>query len=128
MVRRARFGYVPRLTLDYDLIVIGGGSGGLTATAAAAKLGARVLLCEKRALGGDCLFTGCVPSKALLRAGEVAHLSRTAGRYGLPAVDLPIDGALVMAHVKEVIARAGEQDTIPRFRQLGAEVRIGAAR
>jgi pyruvate/2-oxoglutarate dehydrogenase complex dihydrolipoamide dehydrogenase (E3) component len=71
--------------MDWDLIVIGGGSGGLTATQVARRLGARVLLVEKKALGGDCLFTGCIPSKTLIRAAKVAHLMRHADRHGLPA-------------------------------------------
>jgi pyruvate/2-oxoglutarate dehydrogenase complex dihydrolipoamide dehydrogenase (E3) component len=116
--------------MDYDLIVIGGGSGGLTATTVARKLGARVLLIEKRALGGDCLFTGCVPSKTLIRVAEVAHLARSAARFGLRAAppELIDGGARVMAHVREVIARVGEHDSRAHFESLGAEVRIGAPR
>jgi pyruvate/2-oxoglutarate dehydrogenase complex dihydrolipoamide dehydrogenase (E3) component len=114
--------------MNYDLIVIGGGSGGLTATSVACRMGAKVLLLEKHALGGDCLFTGCVPSKTLIRSAAVAHLQRTAARYGLPAQAPTIDGAQVMARVKEVIAKVAEHDAIPRFEALGAEVRIGAAR
>jgi pyruvate/2-oxoglutarate dehydrogenase complex dihydrolipoamide dehydrogenase (E3) component len=112
--------------MNYDLIVIGGGSGGLTATQVARRLGARVLLIEKRALGGDCLFTGCVPSKTLIRTAQVAHLQRTAARYGLTASDQPIDGKRVMARVREVIAQIAKHDSIEHFTQLGAEVRIGA--
>ena len=114
--------------MEYDLVVVGGGSAGLTATAAATRLSARVLLVEKRALGGDCLYTGCVPSKTLLRSAEVAHLSRTADRYGLTRSDAPIDGARVMAHVKDVIAQIAEEDSIARFTAMGATVRLGAPR
>ncbi|HZS41626.1 MAG TPA: FAD-dependent oxidoreductase, partial [Polyangia bacterium] len=112
--------------MDYDLIVIGGGAAGLTATRAAVKLGARVLLVEKRALGGDCLFTGCVPSKTLIRTAQVAHEQRTAERFGLPASPPAIDGKQVMARVRAAIARIAEHDSPARFEKLGAEVRIGA--
>ncbi len=113
---------------DYDLIVIGGGSGGLTATSAARKLGARVLLLEKKALGGDCLFTGCVPSKTLIRTAAVAHLANTAARYGLVATLERPDGKKVMDHVREVIAQIAEHDSPATFEKMGAEVRIGAPR
>ena len=80
-------------TLNYDLVVIGGGSGGLTAARVAAELGVRTALVEQQRLGGDCLWTGCVPSKALLKASKVAHAVRSAAAFGVegnvaPAVDL----------------------------------------
>jgi len=113
---------------DWDLILIGGGSGGLTAATAARKLGARVLLIDKNALGGDCLFTGCVPSKTLLRTAKLAHEMRGAARWGLGAVEPVVDGARVMARVREVIARIAEHDAPARFEALGVTVRIGAPR
>src|SRR5438094_343376 len=114
--------------MDWDLIVIGGGAAGLTAARVAARLGARVLLIEKRALGGDCLFTGCVPSKTLIRTAQLAHEMRTAERFGLPACApaVAIDAKQVMARVRAAIARIGEHDSPARFEALGAEVRIGA--
>jgi pyruvate/2-oxoglutarate dehydrogenase complex dihydrolipoamide dehydrogenase (E3) component len=115
--------------MDFDLIVIGGGSAGLTATQAACKLGAKVLLIDKHALGGDCLFTGCVPSKTLIRAAEVAHEMRHAGRFGLAPVEPVVDGAKVFAHVKSVIAHIGSHEDSPeRYRGLGADVRFGTAK
>ena len=69
----------------YDLVVIGGGSAGLTAARTAAALGARVALVECNQLGGECLWTGCVPSKALLHAAAEVHTARHANRYGLTA-------------------------------------------
>jgi pyruvate/2-oxoglutarate dehydrogenase complex dihydrolipoamide dehydrogenase (E3) component len=116
--------------MAYDLIVIGGGSGGLIATSTARILGARVLLLEKRALGGDCLFTGCVPSKALIRAAEVAHLTARADAFGLAVAPArpSINGAQVMAAVKCAIERVGELDSPERYRRLGAEVRIARPR
>lgn len=67
---------------EYDLCVIGGGSAGLVSAAGAAILGAKVLLIEKHRLGGDCLYTGCVPSKTLIHSAEVAHTINTAQRFG----------------------------------------------
>jgi pyruvate/2-oxoglutarate dehydrogenase complex dihydrolipoamide dehydrogenase (E3) component len=115
--------------MQFDLVVIGGGSAGLTATAAAARLGAKVLLADRKALGGDCLFTGCVPSKTLIRIAEAAHQMRHADRLGLAPHSPTVDGARVMAHVRSIIAHIGEHEDSPeRYRSLGAEVRIAAAR
>ena len=114
--------------MEWDLIVIGGGSGGLTASRVAARMGARVLLVEKRALGGDCLFTGCVPSKTLIRSANVAHLIRQGARHGVPSVAPTVDGARVMSHVQEVIARVAKHDSVEQLTGLGVEVRIGEAR
>ena len=70
---------------DFDLVIIGAGSGGLTAAAFAAQLGAKVALVEKHRIGGDCTWTGCVPSKALLKAAKVAHEVRNSARFGIVA-------------------------------------------
>lgn len=128
----------------YDLIVVGGGSGGLTATMVARKLGARVLLVDKKALGGDCLFTGCVPSKTLIRTAALAHQMRHADRWGLAPSPPVVDGKRVMQRVRDVIAHiaAHEEALFPlrsappatpdgpsdHVRSLGADVRIGAPR
>jgi pyruvate/2-oxoglutarate dehydrogenase complex dihydrolipoamide dehydrogenase (E3) component len=71
------------MTGQYDLVVIGAGSGGLTAAQFAARLGAKVALVEKERIGGDCTWTGCVPSKALLKVAKVAHQVRAANDYGV---------------------------------------------
>lgn len=85
---------------DYDLLVIGGGAAGLTASGMAASLGARTALVERHRLGGDCTWTGCVPSKTLLKTARLAHQMRTADRYGLPSFNLAVDFARVMEHVR----------------------------
>jgi pyruvate/2-oxoglutarate dehydrogenase complex dihydrolipoamide dehydrogenase (E3) component len=88
---------------DYDLVIIGAGSGGLTAAGFAARLGARVALIEKNRIGGDCTWTGCVPSKALLKVAKIAHEVRTASRYGITTSDPVIDMAAVREYVQSAI-------------------------
>ncbi len=70
-------------TYDYDAIIIGGGAAGLTASGIAANVGAKTMMIEAHRLGGDCTWTGCVPSKVLLKAGKLAHQIRNAGKFGL---------------------------------------------
>lgn len=113
---------------DYDIGVIGGGSAGLTVAAGAAQLGARTLLVEKeKALGGDCLHYGCVPSKTLIRTARAYHEARNLARYGLPAVDLPpVDYAQVVARIKSVIGAIQKHDSPERFCSLGARVEFAS--
>lgn len=85
---------------DYDIVVIGGGAAGLTASGMAASLGAKTALIERDRTGGECTWSGCVPSKALLRAARAAHEMRTADRYGLRAVEPEIDFRSVMEQVR----------------------------
>jgi len=115
---------------DFDIGVIGGGSGGLTVAAGAARFGAKTLLVEKEnALGGDCLHYGCVPSKTLIRTAHVRHLMSHAARYGLPAVDLPpVDFRDVTRRIRSVIAAIQRHDSEERFCALGARVAFGEAR
>lgn len=76
---------------QFDIAVIGAGSGGLTVAAAAAQFGQRVVLFEKGDMGGDCLNTGCVPSKALLAAAKQAHAMRSGETLGIAAVEPQVD-------------------------------------
>src|SRR6476646_46729 len=96
----------------YDMTIIGGGSGGLTAARLAASLGARVLLIDKERLGGDCLYTGCVPSKSLIHVAQVVHQTRTATRLGLTSSSVDIDMAQVAAHIQGVIKRVHEAEHV----------------
>jgi pyruvate/2-oxoglutarate dehydrogenase complex dihydrolipoamide dehydrogenase (E3) component len=96
----------------YDLTIIGGGSGGLTAARIATSLGAKVLLIDKERLGGDCLNYGCVPSKALIHVARVAQQMRDAARLGLLPVNPGIDMANVSRSIQEVIRRVAENERV----------------
>lgn len=109
-----------------DLCVIGAGSAGLSAAAAAARLGARVVLIERGRMGGDCLNYGCVPSKALLAAA--ARGAHGGKRLGVDIAQPAVDFAAVRAHVQEAIAAIAPHDSRERFEALGVEVLEGEAR
>lgn len=113
---------------NFDLCVIGAGSAGLSIAAGASQLGARVALVEKGAMGGDCLNTGCVPSKALLAAAHRAVAWREAGAFGLAAEAPAVDFPAVMRHLQEVIAAIAPNDSVARFEGLGVTVLPGEAR
>lgn len=113
---------------EFDLAVIGAGSAGLSVTAVAAQLGVKVALIEQNRMGGDCLNTGCVPSKALLAAAHTAQTIRGAGRFGLHVPEPRIDWQAVQAHVQATIAAIAPMDSEARFRALGAIVLHGSAR
>jgi pyruvate/2-oxoglutarate dehydrogenase complex dihydrolipoamide dehydrogenase (E3) component len=114
--------------LHTDLCVIGAGSGGLSVAAGAVQMGASVVLVERHRMGGDCLNTGCVPSKALLAAAHVAHAMREAARFGIAAHQPAVDFARVHAHVHGVIGAIAPHDSVARFEGLGVTVLLGSAR
>jgi dihydrolipoamide dehydrogenase len=97
---------------QYDLTIIGGGSGGLTAARLAASLGARVLLIDKERLGGDCLNYGCVPSKSLIHVAKVVYQANNAAKLGLTPADLAIDMAKITNSIQEVIGRVAEGENV----------------
>jgi len=111
-----------------DICVIGAGSGGLSVAAAAAAFGVPVVVVEKGAMGGECLNTGCVPSKALLAAAGHAAAARKAARFGIGDGAPAIDFAKVRAHVRAVIAAIAPNDSAARFTGLGVKVIAGTAR
>lgn len=98
--------------MNYDLTVLGGGSGGLTAARIAASLGARVLLIDKERLGGDCLYTGCVPSKSLLHVAQIVQQAKTASHLGLSSSPIHIDMAYVADYIQGVIQRVYEAEHV----------------
>lgn len=110
----------------YDLVVIGGGTAGLVCAAGAAGLGARVALVERGLLGGDCLNTGCVPSKALLRAARAVHQARAAAGVGVTMTPR-VDFAAVMCGVRARRADLAHHDSAARLASLGVHVFFGDA-
>ena len=99
----------------YNLVVVGGGPAGLVAAFGAAGLGARVALVEKGLLGGDCLVSGCVPSKAILRAAHAAQDARDAGALGVHAT-VDVDFAAVMERMRRIRADIAPHDSAERLR------------
>lgn len=116
-----------RKSYDVDLAVIGGGTAGLVGAQTAAGLGARVMLVEERRTGGDCLYTGCVPSKALLAAGSAAAAARRASRYGVDVEAVTVDFARVMQHVRAVITHIEPVDSPEALEAAGVSVMLGRA-
>ncbi|MGD8874237.1 MAG: FAD-dependent oxidoreductase, partial [Gammaproteobacteria bacterium] len=116
------------MTGKRDLVVIGGGPGGLVVASVAAQAGLKVTLVEKSdRLGGDCLHTGCVPSKALIHAAHTAHAARTGASEGLLSTMPDIDFEQAIVQVEEAIARIQAYDDPERFRGYGCDVRFGKA-
>jgi pyruvate/2-oxoglutarate dehydrogenase complex dihydrolipoamide dehydrogenase (E3) component len=105
-----------------DICVIGGGSGGLSVASGAAQMGARVVLFEADQMGGDCLNSGCVPSKALLAAAKAAHYTTGNPDMGIGGAPANVDFAAVKAHVAAVIAGIAPHDSVERFSGLGVRV------
>jgi pyruvate/2-oxoglutarate dehydrogenase complex dihydrolipoamide dehydrogenase (E3) component len=112
----------------YDLVIIGGGSAGLTAAGFAVQLGRKVALVENHRIGGDCTWTGCVPSKALLKVAQVAHQMRNAARYGLGPAEPAVDLKAVMAHVRSAVDEVYRSESPETLRADGIEVFLGQAR
>lgn len=114
--------------LTPDICIIGGGAAGLSAAAGAAAFGVETVLIEQGEMGGECLNTGCIPSKALVAAARRAKDVRTTSRFGLEATLAPIDFAAVMDGVRKPIAAIAPQDSAERFERLGVRVIRAAAR
>ena len=115
--------------MAYDLVIVGMGSGGIVAAEFAATLGVNVAVVERGRVGGDCLWTGCVPSKALLAAAKVAHHVRTAGEFGITVAEPEVDHAAVWGRIRAVQADIAATDDDPdRFRAMGIDIIVGNAR
>jgi pyruvate/2-oxoglutarate dehydrogenase complex dihydrolipoamide dehydrogenase (E3) component/uncharacterized membrane protein YdjX (TVP38/TMEM64 family) len=126
--RKAFKGYKKPKSFDNNLVVIGAGSAGLVSAYIAATVKAKVTLIEKHKMGGDCLNTGCVPSKALLHVAELAHNARNASSAGVHVGEVSVDFKQVMQQVKSVIKEIEPHDSVERYTKLGVNVEQGDAR
>ncbi len=121
------FAHLRPAAFAHNVVVIGGGSAGLVAAYIAATVKARVALVERHRLGGDCLYTGCVPSKALLRSAKLLADIRRAPEFGIRAASADFDFADVMARVQRVISDIEPHDSLERYTRLGVTCVGGTA-
>lgn len=126
--RQTYKGYRKPRRFDRNLVVIGAGAGGLFSAYLASALRARVTLIEAGEMGGDCLNTGCVPSKALIRCARAAHEARSSGHLGISAAEVKVDFRQVMEWVRSAIREIEPADSEERYRGLGVDVRRGFAK
>ncbi|MCY9834554.1 FAD-dependent oxidoreductase [Aeromonas media] len=127
-LRRLHAPYRKPARFDYNLLVVGAGAGGLVTSYIAAAVKARVALIEQHKMGGDCLNTGCVPSKALIRSARFAFEQRKADELGFSPSQSQADFAAVMARVATVIKEVEPHDSVERYQGLGVECIQGRAR
>ncbi|QSB02591.1 FAD-dependent oxidoreductase [Methylomonas sp. EFPC1] len=113
---------------DNNLVVIGAGAGGLVSAYIAAAVKAKVTLIEKHKMGGDCLNTGCVPSKALIRSAKLLSHIKRAPEFGIAKAEAEFDFAEVIERVRQVINAVAPHDSIARYRELGVDVIQGSAK
>ena len=126
--RKALAGWKKPDSFDRNLVVIGAGSGGLVSAYIAAAVKAEVSLIEKHKMGGDCLNTGCVPSKALIRSARILSQSWRADEWGFDQIDVAFDFARVMERVAKVVKQVEPHDSVERYSGLGVDVIEGEAR
>lgn len=126
--RKAFRGYKKPSKFDFNIIVIGAGSGGLVSAYIAAAVKAKVALIEKHKMGGDCLNTGCVPSKALIRSAKMLSYAKRATEFGFDKTDVVFSFSAVMERVRRVITTVEPHDSIERYSGLGVEVIQGEAK
>jgi len=125
--RKALAHFAKPKKFDYNLVVIGAGSAGLVSAYIAAAVKAKVALIEKHQMGGDCLNTGCVPSKALIRSAKMLAYGRRAEEFGFEQTTTKFDFAAVMERVQKVVTKVAPHDSVERFTQLGVECLHGDA-
>ncbi len=112
----------------YDLAIVGMGAAGLTAGPFAVALGARVAVIEKDRIGGDCTWTGCVPSKTLIKAARLMHQMRSADRFGLDPIELQLDYQRLLRHIRKVVDDIYQPTSPESLRRKGMEVFLGEPR
>lgn len=126
--RKAYAGFSRPKTFDRNMVVIGAGAAGLVSAYIAATVKAKVTLVEAHQMGGDCLNTGCVPSKAIIKSAKVAHQMRHADKYGLTPAEPEVPFKAVIARVMEAIKTIEPHDSVERYTGLGVDVVQGYAR
>src|SRR5882762_1386103 len=112
----------------FDVVVIGGGTAGLVTASGCARLGRRVALIEREKLGGDCLWTGCVPTKALVASAKLRHQMRHADAFGIEPHEARITPKAVMDSMRAARHAIEHHDAPEKFRALGIDVIFGSAR
>src|SRR5437762_3939936 len=112
---------------DYDLVIVGAGAAGLIAARFAAQLGARVLLAERDRIGGDCTWTGCVPSKSLIRVAKAAHEIRTAPRFGINGAPCTVNMSQVRDYVQRKVQQIYQPTSPKALEREGIHVVLGPA-
>lgn len=125
--RKLHAGHRKPRHFDYNLIVIGAGSAGLVSAYIGSAVKAKVALIEKHKMGGDCLNTGCVPSKALIRSARLLAEARDSANYGIARLDAQFEFAQVMQRVADVVRKVEPHDSVARYRELGVDVIHGNA-
>lgn len=120
--------YKKPVSFDYNLVAIGAGSGGLVASLIAAAVKSKVALIEKHKMGGDCLNTGCVPSKALIRSAKMLSYAKKAHKYGFKKATVDFNFSDVMERVQQVIKKIEPHDSVERFTDLGVDCIQGEAK
>lgn len=126
--RKIYRGHKKPKNFDYNVIVIGAGAAGLVSSYIAAAVKAKVVLIEKHKMGGDCLNTGCVPSKALIRSARLLSDARASEKFGIKSMSAEFDFAEVMARVQAVVAKVEPHDSVERYESLGVNCINGAAK
>ena len=126
--RKVYKGFKKPKSFDYNMVVIGAGSAGLVTAYICSAVKAKVALIEKNKMGGDCLNTGCVPSKAIIKSAKVAHQMRHAHKYGLESQEPKFDFSKVMDRIHNVIGAIEPHDSVERYSELGVECIQGAGK
>ena len=125
--RKVYKGWKKPKQFDRNLIVIGAGSGGLVSAYIAATVKAKVTLIEKHKMGGDCLNTGCVPSKALIKSARVAFYEKQAEKFGFDSIRNDFRFRTLMERVHTIIKKIEPHDSVERYSELGVDCRYGEA-
>lgn len=112
---RPRFWDDPKTGDQYDMVVIGGGAAGMVTSASISILGGRAALIERNVIGGDCLYTGCVPSKAFLKASNIAHNVKNAAQYGIEVTEYKVNFPKVMERMRAIRAEISKADAAQSF-------------